>query len=177
MENKPQTELSKKERRELRHEQRLEEKQKIARRRTIKRAAEIALVVIVVSGSIGSLIWYRATRPPSPEGEVLSRNGLHWHTELAIFVNGEKMEIPADIGIGAVHSPIHTHDSSGVIHMEFQGVVRKGDLRLGRFFEVWNKDFMGFGSSVKMTVNGKENAELQNYDMRDGDRIELHYTK
>ena len=175
MENEPQIELSKKERKELRREQRLEEKQKFARHRTMKRVTKIALIVIIVGGSVGSFVWYLATRPPIPEGEILSRNGLHWHPELAIFVKGEKQEIPANLGIGAVHNPMHTHDSSGVIHLEFQGVVRKDDLKLGRFSEVWGKDFMELGSSVKMTVNGEENAELQNYDMRDGDKIELRY--
>ena len=70
---------------------------------------------------------------------------------------------------------MHTHDSSGVIHLEFQGVVRKDSLKLGRFFEVWGKDFMEFGSSVKMTVNGEEKTELQNYILKDGDKIELRY--
>ena len=175
MENEPQIELSKKERQELRREQRLEEKQELAQHRTMKRMTKIALIVIIVGGSIGAFVWYLATRPPIPEGEILSRSGLHWHPELAIFVKGEKQEIPANLGIGAVHNPMHTHDSSGVIHLEFQGVVRKDDLKLYRFFEVWGKDFMDIGSSVKMTVNGEENAELQNYDMKDGDKIELRY--
>ena len=175
MENEPQIELSKKERKELRREQRLEDKQKFARQRTMKRMTKIALIVIIIGGSIGAFVWYLATRPPIPEGEILSRNGLHWHPELAIFVNGEKQEIPANLGIGAVHNPMHTHDSSGVIHLEFQGVVRKDDLKLGRFFEVWGKDFMELGSTVKMTVNGEEKAELQNYIMKDGDKIELRY--
>ncbi len=175
MENESQIELSKKERKELRREQRLEEKQKFAQHRTMKRMTKIALIVIIVGGSIVTFVWYLATRPPIPEGEILSRSGLHWHPELAIFVKGEKQEIPANLGIGAVHNPMHTHDSSGIIHLEFQGVVRKDNLKLGRFFEVWGKDFMELGSNVKMTVNGEEKAEPQNYDMKDGDKIELRY--
>ena len=175
MENEPQIELSKKERKELRREQRLEDKQKFARQRALKRMTKIALIVIIVGGSIGAFVWYLATRPPIPEGEILSRNGLHWHPELAIFVKGEKQEIPVNLGIGAVHNPMHTHDSSGVIHLEFQGVVRKDDLKLGRFFEVWGKDFIELGPTVKMTVNGEENTELQKYIMKDSDKIELRY--
>ena len=175
MENESQIELSKKERKELRREQRLEEKQKFAQHRTMKRVTKIALIVIIMGGSIGAFVWYIATRPPIPEGEILSRSGLHWHPELAIFVNGENQEIPANLGIGAVHNPMHTHDSSGVIHLEFQGVIRKDDLKLGHFFEVWGKDFVEFGSSIKMIVNGEENAELQNYVMKDGDKVELRY--
>lgn len=175
MENESQIELSKNERKELRREQRLEEKQKFTRHRAMKRLTKIALIVVIIGGSIGAFAWYLATLPPIPEGEILSRSGLHWHPELAIFVKEEKQEIPANLGIGAVHNPMHTHDSSGVIHLEFQGVVRKDDVKLDRFFGVWGKDFVELGSSVKMTVNGEEKAELQNYVMKDGDKIELRY--
>ncbi len=175
MEDKPQIGLSKKERKELHRVERLEEKQKFARQRALKRITKIALIVIIGGGSITAFVWYLATRPPIPEGEILSRSGLHWHPELAIFVKGEKQEIPTNIGIGAVHNPMHTHDSSGVVHLEFQGIVRKDDLKLGRFFEVWGKDFVEFGSSVKMTGSGEEKAELQNYILKDGDKIELRY--
>ena len=177
MENEQQTELSKKERKELHREQRLEEKQKFARQRIMKRATKMTLAIIVVGGSVSVLIWYFITRPPIPEGEILSRSGLHWHPELAIFVNGENQEIPANIGIGITHNPLHPHDTSGVIHLEFQGAVRRDDVKLGKFFEVWGKDLMEFGSSVKMTVNGEESYEFQNYIMGDGDKIELYYSK
>jgi len=175
MENEPQIELSKKERKELHREQHFEEKQKFTQQRAMKRMTKIALIVVIIGGSIGVFIWYLATRPAIPEGEILSRSGLHWHPELAIFVKGEKQEIPANLGIGAVHNPMHTHDSSGVIHLEFQGVVRKDDLKLGRFFEVWEKDFMELGSTVKMTINGEDNAEYENYVMQDKDKIEILY--
>ncbi|MBI2443866.1 MAG: hypothetical protein HYV42_01320 [Candidatus Magasanikbacteria bacterium] len=175
MENESQIELSRKERKELRREQRLEERQKNAGQRVIRRAVKIALIAIITAGSIAAFGWYIATRPPIPKEEILSRRGLHWHPALAIFVKGEKQTIPANLGIGAVHNPMHTHDSSGVIHLEFPGVVRKDNLKLGRFFEVWGKDLMEFGSVVKMTVNGEENAELQSYLMKDGDKIELRY--
>ena len=31
------------------------------------------------------------------------------------------------------------------------------------------------GGTVKMLVNGKENAEFENYLMKDGDKIEISY--
>ena len=133
----------------------------------------------IISGAVivllaGSVWWSKSLQKNDPN--LISRSGLHWHPELAIFVKGgEKQEIPANLGIGTVHNPMHTHDSSGVIHLEFQGVVRKDNLKLGRFFEVWGKDFMELGVTVKMTVNGEEDTELQNYIMKDGDKIELRY--
>lgn len=177
MEENQQNELTKKERKELRHQERIEEKQRFAKRRAAKRITKIVLAVVIIGGSIGVFSWYIATRPPVPEGEFISRRGLHWHPELAIFVNGERQEIPANIGIGVTHNPLHTHDASGVIHLEFQGAVRRDDVKLGKFLAVWGKGFMEFGSSVRMTVNGEENTELHNYAMGNGDKIELHYSK
>lgn len=170
-------ELTRKERKELRRQERTEEKQKMARQRATKRITKIVLGVAIVTGSIAAFAWYIISRPPIPEGEIVSRRGLHFHPELTVFVGGEKVEVPANLGIGAVHNPMHTHDTSGIIHLEFQGVVRRADLKLGKFFEVWGKDFTEFGSSVAMTVNDEENAEIQNYVMGDGDKIELHYNK
>ena len=153
---------------------RRQEKEKIReveiKKRQIQKIIKWSAMVLVILIPIGLLGWYIATRPPVPEGEIISRSGLHWHPTLAIYVKGEKQEISANIGIGAVHAPMHTHDTSGVIHLEFQGVVKKEDITLGQFFTHWGKDFMVFGSSVRMTVNGKENAELENYILQDKDQ-------
>ena len=32
-----------------------------------------------------------------------------------------------------------------------------------------------FGTNMRMTVNGIENTEYENYQMKDGDTIELRY--
>ena len=110
--------------------------------------------------------------------DVITSNGLHSHPQLAIYVKGEQQEIPANIGIGAVHQPTHTHTEDadqGIIHLEFGDIVRNSDIKLGKFFEVWGKDIRSFGSNMTMTVNGETNTEYENYMMRDGDKIELHY--
>ncbi|OGE74567.1 MAG: hypothetical protein A3K06_01370 [Candidatus Doudnabacteria bacterium RIFCSPHIGHO2_01_52_17] len=175
MENEPQIELSKRERKELRRTGRLEEKQEFAKQRAMRRVTKIALIAVVVGGSVGAFVWYLASRPPVPEGEIVSRNELHWHPELAIYVKGVKQEIPADIGIGAVHQPIHTHDATGTLHLEFQGLVRKHDITLGQFFKNWGRDMQSFGGNVKMTVDGEENTEFENYVMQDKDKVELRF--
>ena len=108
-------------------------------------------------------------------GEVVAQSGLHWHATLKVTSKGELIKIPANIGLGAVHNPIHTHDDEpGLIHMEFGGVVTSEDLVLGKFFEVWGRPFEPEGS-VTMTVNGKPNEEFGRYMMRDGDVIEVIY--
>ncbi|HEY4514096.1 MAG TPA: hypothetical protein VJH69_02120, partial [Candidatus Paceibacterota bacterium] len=109
---------------------------------------------------------------------LVSASGIHWHPQLEIYFRGEKQEIPANIGLGAVHQPMHTHaeDSArGIIHLEFGSIVREDDLRLGRFFSVWGKEMRSLGANMKMSVNGKENTEYEEYIMRDQDKVELRY--
>lgn len=67
-----------------------------------------------------------------------------------------------------------THDTDNIIHMEFSGLVRKDDLKIGKFFIIWGKQLRGDGF-VKMTVNGQENTDFDNYLMKDGDKIEIFY--
>ncbi len=128
---------------------------------------------VVVFLLIGSTWLSRSLQESNPD--VLSRAGLHWHPLLVIYVKGEKIEIPKDIGLGATHLPIHTHDDVPVVHLEFGGVVRKNDVTLREFFKSWNRDMRSLGVNVRMTVNGKENTEYEQYVMHDGDKIELRY--
>lgn len=63
---------------------------------------------------------------------------LHTHQHLDVFVHGEKVAIPSGIGIHedapAFISPLHSHDTSGVIHVESPTVET---FTLGQFFNVW----------------------------------------
>ena len=173
----PQIPLTKKERKELKRQEKLEVKETVSKQRHAKKILQwigwSALGVAIVGG----LVWLVASQPKTPESDIVSRSGFHWHPELTIYIKGEKMEIPENIGIGAVHQPIHTHDDSdlGVVHMEFQGLARKQDVTLGQFFKNWGKDMRSFGANMKMTVNGKESTEYENYVMRDKDKIELRF--
>jgi len=163
---------------DMRREQKIREKESAAKNRQMKKIASWGVSGGLIAAAIAGIVWYAVTRPPISESEIVSRTGFHWHPELTIYVNGEKQEIPANIGIGGVHQPIHTHTEDaarGVIHMEFQGLVRKEDATISRFFDIWGKDTKSFGSFSKMIVNGQENTEFENYVMRDRDKIELYY--
>jgi len=110
----------------------------------------------------------------------ISTRGIHWHSKLTITIRGEQIAIPANIGLGTIHNPIHTHtDEPEVIHMEFDGIVKQDNLRLKRFFEIWNKQLSETclldecGGTVTMRVNGVENTELGEYIMQDGDEIDI----
>jgi hypothetical protein len=66
---------------------------------------------------------------------------FHIHQRMAVLVNGRFVYIPAYIGIdanGKFISELHTHDASGIIHVEAPA-ARK--FTLGQFFDVWGLRF------------------------------------
>jgi hypothetical protein len=66
----------------------------------------------------------------------------HVHQHLDVFVNGKKVSVPANIGIndGAFITELHTHDGSGLIHVE---AGKKFAYTLGQFFGVWGVRLSG----------------------------------
>lgn len=93
---------------------------------------------------------------------------LHVHSHLAILVNGSPVEIPAYVGI-AINGPqqsclywLHTHDASGVIHIEAGDVTAPngGPFTLGNFFDIWGEplstDQVGpYKGKLNMFLNGQ----------------------
>ena len=128
--------------------------------------------------------------------------GDHIHPYLQIFIDGQEVVIPANIGLetSKEYSP-HTHDTAGKLHIgEGLGAGLDGGNRyvtLKDFFDVWRTTNAGnpalnnpnafFSSTqlldktadathkVYMTVNGVANTEYENYIPEDGDRIVLSY--
>jgi len=156
-------------------------KEKQDRKESNKKVKEV-LIWVISLGLVGYAIFWVMTLPKLPQTAVISQSGIHWHPNISITIKGEKIEIPAGIGIGAVHNPMHTHEADGTVHMEYGGIVREKDTRVGNFFKVWGKDFdatgimgnkVGVGGGMIMMVNGVENTEFDNYLMKDGDKIEI----
>ncbi|GAC1409623.1 MAG: hypothetical protein NVSMB60_31210 [Mycobacterium sp.] len=61
----------------------------------------------------------------------------HIHAHLDVLVDGHGVPVPAGIGIDAKNrriSPLHTHDDSGIIHIE--SPVRR-PFSVGEFFSEW----------------------------------------
>lgn len=142
------------------------------------------LTVVILIGGVFFLS--RGSGSSIPKDQVVTQTGLHWHPKLSIYIKGEKQEIPSNVGIGTIHEPIHTHDDAkdGVLHMEMKGVVSKEDTKLGNFFRIWGKELNssklfdkinGSEGTVKMTVNGQESKDFENYLMKDKDSIEIRY--
>lgn len=132
----------------------------------------ISLIIL-----LGGAYLMTKQNPSAPETEIVSKNGVHWHPKLVIYVKGEKQELEDGIGLGVKHEFIHTHTEDykdGVIHIEKQGVVTKDDTRLKNFFKIWGKDINANGN-FKVYVNGQENLDKENYLMKDKDLIEIKY--
>ena len=90
---------------------------------------------------------------------------LHIHQHLNIIIHGQAVAVPAEIGINQFAgfiSPIHVHDTSGVIHVESPTIQK---FTLGQFFDIWGVRFTqdaigGYSTdanlSMQVYVNGKK---------------------
>lgn len=104
-------------------------------------------------------------------------NTTHYHSHLTLIVDGTKVLVPQDIGIDAgtnTLSPLHTHDTTGVIHIESDTANFTSNLQ--NVFDIWGLRFTsdcigGYCDGVKMWVNGKPTSELGNYVMKKHDAI------
>ncbi|HEV7180652.1 MAG TPA: hypothetical protein VGN11_12330 [Candidatus Baltobacteraceae bacterium] len=91
---------------------------------------------------------------------------LHVHTHLAIFYNGKQLQIPRLIGgtptpQGGCLYWIHTHDASGIIHIESPQLAPDGQngFTLANLFDIWGQpltstDVAGLKGPVIAYVNG-----------------------
>lgn len=62
----------------------------------------------------------------------------HFHAHLDIFVDGKRVPVPADLGIDPSRqamSELHTHDASGVLHIEAPTADKR--YTLGQLFDEW----------------------------------------
>jgi hypothetical protein len=89
---------------------------------------------------------------------------LHIHQHLDLFADGKQVTVPAGIGIDPAQtfiSPLHTHDPSGVLHVESP---TPETVTLGQFFGVWGVPLdrthigglqAGAGKQLRAWVNGR----------------------
>lgn len=152
----------------------------------IKIIGIISFATIIIL--IGSVFLFSKDEKDVPQTtksiDVISNTGIHWHPEISIYINGQKQQIPKDVGMSPIEKPIHTHAEDNIIHMEFSGKVTKEEIKIKNFFQIWGKQFnskcildkcIDSKHTLKMFVNGKENKEFENYQMRDRDKIEIRY--
>lgn len=96
---------------------------------------------------------------------ALSSEGaaIHIHQHLDIFVDGKPVSVSPNIGVSQAAgfiSPLHTHDTTGVIHVESDKIE---DFTLGQFFDVWGVRFTkgcigGYCADATHTLNVYSNG-------------------
>ncbi|TAM71678.1 MAG: hypothetical protein EPN48_01045 [Microbacteriaceae bacterium] len=91
----------------------------------------------------------------------------HIHSHLSVTVDGKAVQVPALLGIDEAAqtiSPLHTHDTSGIIHIESPV---KSTFTLGEVFTEWDVALDathigslggGDGQTVAVFVNGKKTS-------------------
>lgn len=114
---------------------------------------------------------------PGPNGSTLECGAMdetyHIHSHLSIFLDGQMLAIPANIGSvdlspsgpGNCFYPVHTHAQSGKIHIEAPNMV---PTNLGQLFRIWGQ-----------TLSTTEVADLADgkpvvFYVRDGNVVTEH---
>jgi hypothetical protein len=109
---------------------------------------------------------------------------VHIHPRLFVYARGRPIVLPTNIGIDPTKpstqmAAVHTHDSSGVIHVE-----GARDATLGQFFQIWGVPFSARRLGpyrtagrvrVRMWVDGRPSRALGALKLRDGQRIVVSY--
>ena len=108
----------------------------------------------------------------------------HVHALLSVFVEGEPVVVPANIGIDTTtgyHSPLHTHTPDGVIHFEAD---EPSAFTLGQFFTMWGVDFSAQrlgaftpqgDNAIQVYVNGSPVDDPTTYEINEGDNVVVAY--
>ena len=115
--------------------------------------------------------------------------GVHWHPILSVTLNGSPFTVPADIGIvaslwkdhsldqyGIGMAPLHTHDTTGKIHVEVNTSHR--DFTLHEFLAIWGQPSDGSGIDghpvTSLTVDGVQQASpTSDVVLKDGQQIAM----
>ena len=98
---------------------------------------------------------------------------FHIHAHLDVIVDGKPVTVPAGIGIKPNECLywIHTHDTSGIIHIE---APKETAFTLGQFIQVW--DNTGISPKFEEMINGDKNYKIfvNGFEYKDGfDKIPL----
>jgi|SRR3954469_11758391 hypothetical protein len=102
--------------------------------------------------------------------EAMEPGFFHIHSHLSIFINGKNYTLPPLIGIteNCLYW-LHTHDDSGVIHIESP---ETRNFTLGNLFDIWNKKFnnnqifdniANEGNKLNVYVNGTKVPSESNF--------------
>jgi hypothetical protein len=114
----------------------------------------------------------------------VGKEQFHTHALIHIYNDGLLVEVARNIGIDPktnAYSSVHTHDTSGIVHMEAD---RTYPFTIGQFFAVWGVKFTDDevgpyrsrdGDQLQVYVNGNRVTDAVNYVMHEHDNIVVGY--
>lgn len=115
---------------------------------------------LITAAQNGQTTWADGSGTGAPIDGVNCRTILasHTHSLLSIYRDGVRLAVPALLGLSKCTYEIHTHDRSGVVHVE-PSVTRT--FTLGQFFAVWGQPLSrtavaGLAGPVRFYVIDKE---------------------
>ena len=115
-------------------------KQKSLRKRN-RHPVAVGLIAVAVVAGIGLYLVVAPSFASPPYDCIAEQNYyIHVHPYLQITINGNPVTVPDGVGVlqgGGCLEPIHTHDGSGVLHVELSQAESGRNWTLGDFFTIW----------------------------------------
>jgi sulfur carrier protein ThiS len=147
-----------------------------------RRKRRRSIMIIGIPVAVAAVILGVVFATQASEMGLGAKMVLHIHPKLDVKVDGKTIPVPEKIGINEPlykdHSldkygmqgmaPLHTHDNSGVIHVE--STVNR-DYTLGELLNIWGIDLNG--KSVKVSVNDQPVSDWRNHILNDGEQMNL----
>jgi len=139
--------------------------------------AGIAAVIAVVVYTLDNTSSSSTSMIDGIECDTVEYGVFHIHAHLDVYVGGSPYTVPAYIGIkdNTCLYWLHTHDASGVIHIESP---KSRDFTAGEFFDIWNSTGSNMPPSGTPTiyVNGQVvNTALDKTMLHAHDEIAVVY--
>jgi hypothetical protein len=119
---------------------------------------------------------------------------MHTHSKLNVTVDGKFLLVPNGVGINSTlwndhsldkfgterkattfgtispaMSPLHTHDSSGIIHVES---TEYKNYTLGDFLNIWGLPLEG--KEISLIINGNNTENYSNHTLTDMEKMVLN---
>jgi hypothetical protein len=126
----------------------------------------LVVVALVVGVGLYYVVAPAFASPPFPCGAAESY--IHVHPYLSINIEGQNVAVPTDVGYlqgGACVEPMHTHDASGIIHIELPQAQSSLNFTLSDFFRVWAATYSTIsinGTSHPVVLNSANIFGFQN---------------
>ena len=157
----------------------------VKKKRRQRTAITFTIVAILIAIVVVAVLTFHGTPNLVPLPDYLSHcvtgSVYHSHPNLTITINGANFPLPPAPGTadGGCLQPIHTHDATGVLHIETD---QNRDYTLGDWFLLWghwennptraifnstqifdHKAPVGGTHSLTMTVNGVSDTSLNKH--------------